>query len=131
MLGAQHILPMPTPSQAQTDGPPAGVLKRLVCGALAGGFLGVLEIWFYEFSFRHFTAAIVSGALFVSFLGLAQPWAGRNATRWCFTGATLGAVAGLVWWAVVRPGNSMAFSMGVGLSFGFLWLLFNRNRMVP
>jgi len=97
------------------------VVTRLAFGAFAGGFIGMLELWFYEFSLRHLIAAVVSGAVFGSLWGLVQPWASRNTARTCVTGAVLGALAGLVWWVVVRPTNSILVSSAVGLFAGCLF----------
>jgi hypothetical protein len=56
-----------------------GVLKRLGFGGLGGGFLGLLEIWFYQFSLRHLLAAVFSGALYGCLL--ANPYQARAVHR--------------------------------------------------
>jgi hypothetical protein len=105
------------------QGPPAGLLKRTVLGALAGGFVGILELWFYKFDIRHLIAAGLSGAVFGVLWGFVFPWAARDNARTCLAGAVIGAVGGIVWWIVVRPGNSVLLASGVGMCFGFLFFL--------
>ena len=99
---------------------------RFIIGALAGAFIGILEIWFYEFSLRRLIAAAVSGAIFFAILGVASSWAARKLLNSCLTIFAGGATAAAVWWLIARPEVSLSISIALGIGFSFLFLVGER-----
>jgi hypothetical protein len=99
------------------------VAYRFIIGALVGALVGVLEIWFYEFSLRRLIAAAASGAIFFTILGVASSWATRNLLNTCVTILAGGTTAAAIWWLIARPKVPLSISIALGIGLGFLFLL--------
>ena len=95
-------------------------------GALAGAFLGALEIWFYEFSLRRLIAAAASGAIFFAILGIASLWVTRNFLLNCITIFAGGTIAATIWWLIAQPKVPLSISIAVGIGLGFMFLVSER-----
>jgi heme O synthase-like polyprenyltransferase len=102
------------------------ILRRIFLGSMAGAFLGILEIWFYEFSVRHAIAALCAGAVFGAILGLFGQLMSRKAWSAILLGAISGALAGAVWWLIVRPDVNIIFSAIIGIAFACMMVGFER-----
>ena len=96
-------------------------IRRIVIGSLAGAFIGLLELWFYEFNLRHGIAAILSGAIFGSILGLFGSML-RNTTKALILCGSSGGLASAIWWAIARPDVSILRSVIIGLALGLLFV---------
>lgn len=94
--------------------------KRLLMGALAGGFFGALEIWFYEFSLVRLWAAILAGASFFAIFGLVAVKLGKDKLKVIVLGGLSGVVAAVVYWVVARP-SSLLLAVGIGLVGGIVY----------
>jgi hypothetical protein len=94
--------------------------QRLLIGALAGGFFGALEIWFYEFSLNRLMAAILSGASFFAIIGLLIKFA-KDSAKVIALGGFAGFVAGIAYWAVARPSLSPLLAVGIGSVGGIVY----------
>ena len=95
--------------------------KRLLMGALCGGFLGALEIWFYEFSLNRLMAAILSGASFFAIIGLLAVKFAKDRSKVIALGGFAGFVAGIAYWVVARPSSSPLLAVGIGLVGGIVY----------
>jgi len=95
--------------------------KRLLIGALVGGFFGALEIWFYEFSLNRLIAAILSGASFFSIIGLLAVKFAKDRSKVIALGGFAGFAAGIVYWVVARPSSSPLLAVGIGLVAGIVY----------
>jgi hypothetical protein len=92
-----------------------------------GAFLGLLELWFYEFDLAHLLAAIAAGATFGSVTGVSLPWAAPDRFKEVMVCSSAGCVSGIVRWLIAQPGTSigsMALAVGVGTLLGALFALF-------
>lgn len=97
-------------------------IRRLLIGSLVGAFIGLLELWFYEFNLRHSVAAILSGAIFGSILGLfASTMLQKTKIALILCGSS-GGFAGAVWWVIARPTVSILHSVIVGIALGLLFV---------
>jgi hypothetical protein len=99
------------------------IIRRFLLGSLMGAFIGGLELWFYKFNLRHGIAAILSGALFGSLLGLLGPSMLRGVKGALIFSAGAGGLAGVVWWVVASPTVTIFLSIAVGVALGtlFVW----------
>ena len=95
--------------------------KRLLFGALAGGFLGALEIWFHEFSLNRLIAAILSGASFFAVIGLLAARCGKDRSKVIALGGFAGVVAGIAYWLVARPSLALLLALAIGLVGGIVY----------
>lgn len=95
--------------------------KRLLIGAIVGGFFGAVEIWFYEFSLVRLWAAILSGASFFAIVGLLAVKFRKDRLKLIAIAGLAGLVAGIVYWAVARPSSSPVLAIGVGLVSGIVY----------
>src|SRR6266513_558580 len=97
--------------------------KRLLIGALVGGFFGALEIWFYEFSLNRLMAAILSGASFFAIIGLVAVKYANGGPQVIALGGFAGFLAGIAYWVVARPSSSPLLAVGIGLvaGIGYAW----------
>ncbi len=97
--------------------------KRLLIGALVGGFFGALEIWFYEFSLNRLMAAILSGASFFAIIGLVAVKCANDRPKVIVLGGFAGFLAGIAYWVVARPSSSPLLAVGIGLvaGIGYAW----------
>jgi hypothetical protein len=102
------------------------IAYRFIIGAFVGALVGVLEIWFYEFSVRRLIAAAACGAVFFAILGIASSWATRNLLNTCITIFAGAATAATIWWFIARPKVPLTISIALGIGFGFLFLLGER-----
>jgi phosphotransferase system glucose/maltose/N-acetylglucosamine-specific IIC component len=96
-------------------------LKTVALAASVGAFLGILEIWFAEFSVARLYAAAAAGATFaVVLLVLIQIRSRMSASRGFAVAAALpaGALAGAAWWVIASPSTSLWVAVLVGVSFG-------------
>jgi hypothetical protein len=97
-------------------------LRRLLIGSLVGAFIGLLELWFYEFNLRHGIAAILSGAIFGSILGLfGSTMLQKTKTALILCGSS-GGLAGAVWWVIARPTVGILHSVVIGIVLGLLFV---------
>jgi heme O synthase-like polyprenyltransferase len=96
------------------------IAKRICFGLVIGAFIGILELWFFEFSLRHGIAAILSGAVFGSILGIFAPFMFRKIWSTILLGAISGALAGVIWWIVVKPDVNIMISVIVGIALACL-----------
>jgi hypothetical protein len=101
--------------------------KRLLIGALVGGFFGALEIWFYEFSLNRLMAAILSGASFFAIIGLLVVKLAKDSSKIIAFGFA-GFVAGIAYWLVARPSSSPLLAVGIGLVSGIVYAWAGRNE---
>jgi hypothetical protein len=107
--------------------PYSSLAMRILIGALMGAFLGLLELWFYEFDLAHLLAAIAAGATFGSLIGVLVPWAEPDRFKEVVVCSSAGSVAGIVWWLIAQPGTSIgsiALAVGIGALLGALFALF-------
>jgi drug/metabolite transporter (DMT)-like permease len=95
--------------------------KRLLIGALVGGFFGALDIWFYEFSLNRLMAAILSGASFFAIVGLLAVKFAKDRSKVIVLGGFAGFVAGIAYWVVARPSSSPLMAVGIGLVGGIVY----------
>ena len=97
-------------------------IRRLFIGALVGAFIGLLELWFYEFNLRHGIAAILSGAIFGFILSLfGSTLLQKMKTALILCGCS-GGLAGAVWWVIARPSVSILQSVIIGIALGLLFV---------
>jgi hypothetical protein len=94
--------------------------KRILFGAAAGAFYGVLNIWFYEVSLVRLVAAIISGASFFVVLGLLVPKFSKDRSKFIALAGFSGIVAGIVYWVVARPSSSLILAMMIGFGGGLV-----------
>ena len=107
--------------------PDTSLAGRILIGALMGAFLGLLELWFYEFDLAHFLAAIAAGATFGALIGISIPWVAPERSQLVIVCSAAGCVAGIVWWLIAQPGTSIgsiALAVGIGAILGTLFALF-------
>jgi hypothetical protein len=97
---------------------------RVLLGALAGAFLGLLELWFYEFDLAHLLAAVTAGAIWGSIVGAAAVLVAPDRFKSALLGGSAGCVAGVVWWAIAQPGTPLALAVCVGAALGTIFILF-------
>jgi len=93
-----------------------------------GAFLGLLELWFYEFDLAHLLAAIAAGATFGTLTGVSIPWVAPDRFKEVIVCSSAGCIAGIVWWLIAQPGTSIgsiALSVGIGAILGALFALFD------
>jgi len=95
--------------------------KRLLIGALVGGFFGALEIWFYEFSLNRLVAAILSGASYFAIIGLFAVKFAKDRSKVIALGGFAGFVAGIAYWVVARRSSSPLLAVGIGLVGGIVY----------
>ena len=96
--------------------------KRLLLGALLGGFFGALEIWFYEFSLNRLMAAILSGASFFGIIGLLAVKFAKDRSKDIALGGFAGFVAGIAYWLVAQPPLSLILAVAIGLVTGIVYV---------
>ena len=95
--------------------------KRILLLALAGGFFGALEIWFYEFSLNRLFAAILSGATFFMMIGLVGAKFAKDTSKVIALGGLAGIAAGFAYWLVARPSLSLLLVVAIGLVGGIVY----------
>lgn len=95
--------------------------KRLLIGALFGGFFGALEIWFYEFSLVRLLAAILSGATFFAIVGLLAVKFRKDRSKIIALGGFAGFVAGIVYWVIGGPSSSPVLAVLIGSIGGSIY----------
>jgi hypothetical protein len=108
--------------------PDTSLAGRILIGALMGAFLGLLELWFYEFDLAHLLAAIAAGATFGSLTGVSIPWVAPDHFKEVIVCSSAGCIAGIVWWLIAQPGSSIgsiALSVGIGAILGALFAVFD------
>lgn len=94
--------------------------KRICFGLIIGAFVSILELWLFEFSIRHGIATICSGAVFGMTLGVFAPLTFRKAWSTILMGVISGALAGVIWWIVVKPDANIMISAVVGIALACL-----------
>ena len=108
-------------NETEVAGPPnerRSWVERILIGACLGAFLGILHLWFYEFSLIRLLAAASGGATFFAVVGLfCEHLAERNFKR-LLIGALAGCVAGVAWWAIAQPPSSILLSVSTGIISG-------------
>ena len=97
------------------------IFQRVFVCSLMGAFVGVLELWFYDFNLRHGVAAMTSGAVFGSLVGLFSSSIKNGSSRTIILCAVFGGVSGVVWWVLAKPTVSVLFSIGSGVVLGSLF----------
>lgn len=102
------------------------IIRRLLIGLLFGAFLGLLELWFYEFNLRHIIAAIFSGALFGAVVGFFSLMLNKIKTALILCGCA-GGLAGGVWWVTAKTSVSIFQSVAIGIALGLLFVWSNEN----
>ncbi|MCM3871604.1 MAG: hypothetical protein ND895_13045 [Pyrinomonadaceae bacterium] len=95
--------------------------KRLLIGALIGGFVGALEIWFYEFSLVRLLSAVLAGATYFAMLGLFAPKFGKDRLKLIALSGLAAIVAAAVYWVVARPSSPLLLALGIGLVGGIVY----------
>ena len=103
------------------------VMRRVFLGSLTGAFIGGLELWFYEFDLRHGIAAVLSGAIFGSALGIFGPSIAKGIKTALIFCATVGGLAGALWWVIAKPNVNVLLSIGVGAVLGIFFVLGEGN----
>ena len=105
-------------------------MTRLLMGAIMGAFIGALNLWFYEVSFVRLLAAISGGAAFYSLIALGSDYLEHRNLKTVLLGALAGGVAGILWWAVARPGTSVFLAAGVGIVSGVVIVWWEFHPMI-
>lgn len=95
--------------------------KRILIGAVLGGFFGALNIWLYEFSPVRLLASILGGASFFAIFGLLAVNFRNDRLKVIALAGFAGFVAGAVYWVVGRPSSSPFLAMGIGLVGGSVY----------
>jgi hypothetical protein len=97
------------------------IIRRVLIGSLMGAFIGLLELWFYEFNLRHGIAAILSGALFGTIVGIfGSSMLKKIATALILCGCA-GGLAGAIWWVIAKSSVSIFQSVAIGIALGLLF----------
>jgi hypothetical protein len=103
------------------------IMRRLLIGSLMGAFIGVLELWFYEFNLQHGIVAILSGAFFGAVVGIfGSSMLKQIKTALILCGCT-GGLAGVVWWVTAKSSVSIFQSVTVGITLGLLFFWSDDN----
>jgi hypothetical protein len=100
------------------------LLRRALFGALVGAFLGVLELWFFEFDLPHFWAAVGAGAVFMSILAIIVGQLQYRGFKLFLAGGLSGSIAGIVWWVITNQTVEwlwVAVCIGVILGVLYVW----------
>jgi len=103
------------------------IIRRVLIGSLMGAFIGLLELWFYEFNLRHGMAAILAGGFFGAVVGVF--WSSmlkKIKTALILCGCT-GGLAGAVWWIVAKSSVSIFQSVAIGIALGLLFVWSDDN----
>lgn len=98
------------------------IIRRLFLGAIMGAFIGVLELWFYEFNLRHGIAAILAGGLFGALVGILGSSMLKKITTALILCGSAGAFAGAVWWLTAKSSASIFQSVVIGIALGLLFV---------
>ena len=96
------------------------IIRRICLGSIAGAFIGILELWFYEFSVQHGIAAICSGAAFGIMLGVFGSVISQQIWSSILFGIVAGALAGMLWWSIAKADVNIMISAGIGVVIGCL-----------
>jgi len=103
------------------------IIRRILIGSLMGAFIGLLELWFYEFNLRHGMAAILAGGLFGAVVGVfGSSMLKKIKTALILCGCT-GGLAGAVWWIVAKSSVSIFQSVAIGIALGLLFVWSDDN----
>jgi len=102
------------------------ILRRIALGGIFGAIFGLVHL-LDEFSWSHLVAASVSGAVFTILIGLAAPW--WAASNWRSYGISVasGAIAGFIWWVVVKPQLAITDTVAAGAVLGGI-LMFSQGH---
>ena len=96
-------------------------LKVLVLAASLGGFVGALELWFFEFSLERLLAAVVAGAtfavVFVSVMRLSPIEHPSRAVGMLYA-VPSGLAGGMAYWLVAVPDVPIWVSLATGVVLG-------------
>jgi hypothetical protein len=96
-------------------------LKILVLAASLGGFVGALELWFFEFSLNRLLAAVAAGAtfgvVFVTTMRVA-PVATPTRGHGVLYAVPSGLASGTAWWLVAAPETSLWVALATGVVLG-------------
>lgn len=95
--------------------------KRLLIGALIGGFLGALNNWLYDFSLIRLLAGMLCGAAFFAIVGLFAVKFKEDKFKLVALAGLAGCAAGGVYWIVGHPSSSPLLIMGIGLIGGIVY----------
>jgi hypothetical protein len=110
------------------DDEATGWLTGLVLAATMGAFIGVLELWFFEFSLAGLLAAAAAGASFAvvwCFLAMGRPGAiSRSRTRAILAAPPAGGSSGIVWWLIAAPSASIWLAVVIGATLGTIAVIF-------
>jgi hypothetical protein len=83
------------------------IIRRLFLGAIMGAFIGLLELWFYEFNLRHGIAAILSGVLFSAFVGIFGSSMLQEIKPALVLCSCAGGLAGIAWCVIAKSSVSI------------------------
>jgi hypothetical protein len=97
------------------------IIRRLLIGSLFGAFVGLLQLWFYEFNLRHGIAGLLAGAFFGAALGVFGSMLKKIKTALILCGCA-GGVAGAVWWLMAKSTVSIFQSVAIGIVLGLLFV---------
>jgi hypothetical protein len=100
--------------------------RILECRGVPGGFIGALELWFFEFSLNRLLAAASAGAAFaVVFVCLMRVSPVKNPSRslGVLYSVPSGLVGGAAYWLVAVPETSIRVSSVIGVALGALMVL--------
>lgn len=92
-----------------------------------GAFMGILELWFYEFNLRHGMAAILAGGFFGALVGIFGSSMLRQIKTALILCGCAGALAGALWWITAKSSVSIFQSMAVGIALGLLFVWSDDN----
>jgi hypothetical protein len=82
---------------------------RLLYGVAAGLVIGVLDLWFLQFTARGLLAGLAAGVAYGVLLAFVlQPGMGRFPALLAIIALVAGAVGGLCWWFVAQTGPPWA-----------------------
>lgn len=102
-----------------------GLLTTIILSLLAGIFVGIFDLWAFEPSIKAFSGGIAAGISFIMLFSIVNYFLPDGHILfqkliWCFSGG----IAGLVWWAVIRPVSiNPLFAFVIGLIISFIWLI--------
>ena len=97
--------------------------KALILAASLGGFIGALELWFFEFSFNRLFAAISAGAVFaVVFVSIMRvtPIDKPSRAVAILYAVPSGLAGGAMYWFVAVPAISIWVVLAAGIVLGSL-----------
>lgn len=101
-------------------------LKALVLAASLGGAVGVLELWFFEFSTTRLLAALLTGATFgIVFVAITRiaPVEAPTRSYGVLCAIPAGLAGGAVWWLATAPAISVWMALGAGAVLGSIFVL--------